>query len=451
MNEFLGRAVIEKGICGHPDIMELIRAASSRRSASHAFLFHGPRNVGKLTCARLLALSVNCASPKNGVACLECETCRKILHGRFEFLTSLNYKFGEIPIDDIRNRIISPCMLKVPESVRSVYIINDARYFNQESANCFLKTLEEPTANVIFILITSSLESVLPTIRSRCQPVRFEEAPPEAVKAYVSSLEGAPDGECLEVIVETAGSIGAAVAAITAPNSAADREALAAYIAKIKGSLTAHDAGALIKRVYDPGYFSQLEFADFCSENVLQLEELFDKIEHACLSKHYLRSVIVHSLICLAARSTRRDYQALCHELAHRIDLFFQAAENFTADYVAGFKNTVAAPLLRELGEKAKRETARGKRDEFLKIVSLTLTSLEKLYVRKAPREGADASATSPGGALERLIGPAAESFTPERLERIIETMMSGHFRDVAANINVELYLERYLMSVIEK
>ncbi|HBC73572.1 MAG: hypothetical protein A2008_07490 [Candidatus Wallbacteria bacterium GWC2_49_35] len=450
MGEFLTGAFIEKGICGHEDKLDLIRAAASRKSASHSFMFYGPKNTGKLSCARLMTLSLNCLSPADGLACFKCENCLKILRGRFEYLTSLNYKFGEIPIDDIRNRIIAPCMLKVPDSVRSVYIINDARFFNSESANCFLKTLEEPTANVVFILITSSPDSVLPTIRSRCQMVRFDAAAPEAVKAYARSVNGRMDDECLDVMIEAAGSIGAAVAAVTAPNAAGDSDALMAYLAKLGGDFTAHDAGALIKRVYDARIFSEESLGDFCSENILQLEELFDKIEHACLAKQYLRFMIVYSLLYLSKKGSRRDYQAVCHELSHRIDLFFQFIESFVTDYIAGFKNTIPAPLIKELTEKAKRETARNKRDEFLKIVSLTLAALEKLYVKKA-LPAAETSGGSAQAALERLRGKIAVSFSRESLEKIIETMMGGHYRDVAANINVELYLERYLMSVIEK
>ncbi|HPG56944.1 MAG TPA: hypothetical protein PKW98_03935 [Candidatus Wallbacteria bacterium] len=449
MSGFLSESLIEFGLCGHPDKLGLIKSVAARANASHSFLFHGPKNIGKFTCAKLLALSANCLAPADNLACFKCANCQKILNGRFEYLTVLNYKFGEIPIDDIRNRIISPCMLKVPGSIKSVYIINDARFFNSESANCFLKTLEEPTPNVIFILITSSIDSMLPTIRSRCQLVRFDEPDLNDAKKYARKINPEISEAGLDIIVGAAGSIGSIAAALSDKNIARDAEALMSFASKINTGLSAFDAAALIERAYG-GEALKTAFGDFCSENVLQLEELFDKIEHVCLSKQYLRLMIVYSLLYLAKNASRRDYQATCHELSHRIDLFFQSIEAFAADYVSGFKNTMTAAQIKELTEKSKRETARNKRDEFLKIVSLTLGALEKIYVQKAVSKpgGPVASKT---GALELIREKIAALHSHASLDGAIKTIAAGHYRDVAANINVELYLERYLMSVIEK
>jgi len=449
MSVFLSESFIKHGLCGHLDKIELIRSARSRTNASHSFLFYGPKNIGKSTFAKLMTLSLNCLSPCEGLACYKCENCIKILNGRFEYLTTLNYKFGEIPIDDIRNRIISPCMLKVAQNIRSVYIINDARFFNSESANSFLKTLEEPIANVVFILITSSIDSMLPTIRSRCQLVRFDEPDAAAVKSYARSLKSNAGTAALEVIIEAAGSIGAAISALTSVNAASGAETLISFIAKLEFGLTAHDAAAIINRVYEVNGFCEKVY-DFCSENILQLEELFDRIESECLSKQYLRLAIVNSLLYLAKKSSRRDYQAVCHELSHRIDLFYQALETRTADYITGFKNTITAPQIKELLDRAKRENARNKRDEFLKIISLILATLEKLYVRSALAAGKAGETATPSG-LEKLFEKMAALYSGESLSETVKVMTQGHYRDVAANINVELYLERYLMSIIEK
>lgn len=449
MSGFLSEAFIKHGLCGHSDKIELIRSVRSRANPSHSFLFYGPKNIGKSTFARFMTLSINCQSPIAGLACYRCENCIKILNARFEYLTSLNYKFGEVPIDDIRNRIIAPCMLKVPQNIKSVYIINDARFFNSESANSFLKTLEEPVANVIFILITSSIDSMLPTIRSRCQLVRFDEPDAAEVSSYVRSLKSNASTAAVEAIIEAAGSIGAAVSALCSADAAAGVETLMSFIAGVDGSLTAHDAAAIISRVYDINGFCERVY-DFCSENILQLEELFDRIESECLSKQYLRLAIVNSLLYLAKKSSRRDYQAVCHELSHRIDLFYQALETRTADYIAGFKNMITAPQIKELLDRAKRENARNKRDEFLKIISLTLVSLEKIYVCKSLTATTHGSNRTRSG-FEKVFEKLAAFYQGEQLCGAVETMIQGHYRDVAANINVELYLERYLMSIIEK
>ncbi len=448
MNGFLSEIFIKYGLCGHSDKIELIKAIRTKNNSSHSFLFYGPKNIGKSTFAKFMALSINCLSPdENGLACYKCERCQKILNSRFEYLTFLNYNFGEIPIDDIRNRIIAPCALKVPSGVKSVYIINDARYFNSESANCFLKTLEEPVENIIFILITSFIDALLPTIRSRCQIARFEEPKPAEIFSYAQPVAFESGIKNIETVCGAAGSIGAVIAALTGRDAVHDSASLDSFTASLELPPAAKDAAGLAAVVYS------IESADaafdFCSENVLQLDELFDRIERERLSKQYLRLMLIYRMLLLAGGATRRDYQSACYELSYKIDAFYQHVETRAADYISGFKNTIATHLIKEMLDKTKKETARFKREEYLKIVSLTLGALEKIYVYAAAKSGKFELSTA-STPLEKAVVRAAEFYEPAGLEKMINVIMAGHYRDVAANINVELYLEHYLMSIVE-
>jgi|GEM_PF-1807477 len=434
---------------GHDDKLELIKASVTGENPSHSFLLHGPKNMGKSLFALLMAASHNCLQKNNGLACLKCDNCKRIARSKFSYLSLLSYKFGEIPIDDIRTRIIAPSILKVPNGSKQFFIINDARFFNSESANCFLKTLEEPTANKIFILITSSPDSILPTIRSRCQLVRFEAVEERIVKKHLNAISPDTGEDVLSFIARASVSIGSAVAAVT---SVGFERGVSMSVSVLKsivaGNLKAADAAGLIGWIYDAGLCDELEEMAG-EENILQLDELFDKIERVSVAKQYARLSLAYSMLYSAKKNSRRDYFTLVHELAFKIDAYFLAIEKFFEQYLAGFKQSFNAAAVKDMSERAKKEITRLKRDEYLKTMTNILESLQRFYVLKAvagcDSEKGETSVFEASGAALAKLYPAHE------VESAVKVMLDGYYRDVAANINVDLYLERYLMTLIEK
>lgn len=139
-------------------------------TAGHAYLFTGSRGTGKTTCAKILAMAVNCLNPNEGNPCLECERCREILDGSSTDIVEMDAASNN-GVDDVRQLRDEVAYTPVSCKYR-VYIIDEVHMLSAAAFNALLKTLEEPPPHVKFILATTELHKVLPTILSRCQ--RFE-------------------------------------------------------------------------------------------------------------------------------------------------------------------------------------------------------------------------------------------------------------------------------------
>ena len=160
-------------VVGQSHITTTLKNAIKNNQLAHAFLFCGPRGVGKTTCARILAKTINCENPtKDGEACNQCNSCKSFNEG-----TSLNYfeldAASNNSVDDIRELVNQ--IRFVPQSGRyKVYVIDEVHMLSSSAFNAFLKTLEEPPPYAIFILATTEKHKILPTILSRCQIFDFK-------------------------------------------------------------------------------------------------------------------------------------------------------------------------------------------------------------------------------------------------------------------------------------
>ena len=157
----------------------------------HAYLFVGTRGTGKTTCAKILARAVNCEHPVDGDPCNECAACRGILDGSVLDVVELDAASNN-KVDDVRalqdEAIFSPASVK-----KRVYIIDEVHMLSTAAFNALLKILEEPPEHLLFILCTTELHKVLPTIISRCQRHSFKRIEPQAIArrlAYVAAQEG---------------------------------------------------------------------------------------------------------------------------------------------------------------------------------------------------------------------------------------------------------------------
>ncbi len=160
-------------VVGQSHITTTLRNAIKHQQLAHAFLFCGPRGVGKTTCARILAKTINCENQtKDGEACDKCQSCTSFNDG-----ASMNYfeldGASNNSVDDIRELVTQ--VRFVPQTGRyKVYVIDEVHMLSSSAFNAFLKTLEEPPPYAIFILATTEKHKILPTILSRCQIFDFK-------------------------------------------------------------------------------------------------------------------------------------------------------------------------------------------------------------------------------------------------------------------------------------
>ena len=193
-------------VVGQRHITSTLKNAIERGQLAHAYLFCGPRGVGKTTCARIFAKAINCLNPNGGEACNECESCRSFNEGRSLNVHELDAASNN-SVDDIRNLIEQVRI--IPQQGRySVFVIDEVHMLTAAAFNAFLKTLEEPPHHAIFILATTEKHKIIPTILSRCQIYDFNRIRVEdgvEYLRYVASQEGiTADDEALNLIAHKA-------------------------------------------------------------------------------------------------------------------------------------------------------------------------------------------------------------------------------------------------------
>ena len=193
-------------VVGQRHITSTLKNAIERGQLAHAYLFCGPRGVGKTTCARIFAKAINCLNPQAGEACNECESCRSFNEGRSLNVHELDAASNN-SVDDIRNLIEQVRI--IPQQGRySVFVIDEVHMLSSAAFNAFLKTLEEPPQHAIFVLATTEKHNIIPTILSRCQIYDFNRIRVEdgvEYLRYIATKEGVEaDDEALNLIAHKA-------------------------------------------------------------------------------------------------------------------------------------------------------------------------------------------------------------------------------------------------------
>ena len=194
-------------VVGQRALTTTLKNAIATGKLAHAYLFCGPRGVGKTTCARIFAKTINCLSPTaDGEACNQCESCQAFNEQRSYNIHELDAASNN-SVEDIRTLIDQ---VRIPPQIGKykVYIIDEVHMLSQSAFNAFLKTLEEPPHHAIFILATTEKHKILPTILSRCQIYDFNRMNVQDTVGhlqYVAGKEGIQaEPEALTVIAQKA-------------------------------------------------------------------------------------------------------------------------------------------------------------------------------------------------------------------------------------------------------
>ena len=195
-----------QSVVGQQSITSTLKNAIERGQLAHAYLFCGPRGVGKTTCARIFAKAINCLSPNGSEACNECESCRAFNEGRSMNIHELDAASNN-SVDDIRS-LIEQVRIMPQVGKYSLFIIDEVHMLSQQAFNAFLKTLEEPPKHAVFILATTEKHKIIPTILSRCQVYDFNRIRVEDSVGYlkhIAAQEGVQyDEESLNLIAQKA-------------------------------------------------------------------------------------------------------------------------------------------------------------------------------------------------------------------------------------------------------
>lgn len=174
-------------VTGQTPITETLRKEVETQRLAHAFLFCGPRGVGKTTCARILAQAIQCAAPVAGEPCHACDTCQAFDAGKLLDVIELDAA-THTGIDTVRESIIEHMRFAPTHGKAKVYILDEAHKLSDSAWNALLKTLEEPPAYVFFIFATTEWHKIPATIVSRCQRFEFRRIADDALLARLQEI-----------------------------------------------------------------------------------------------------------------------------------------------------------------------------------------------------------------------------------------------------------------------
>ncbi len=175
-------------LVGQEPIIRTLKNALSTNSLAHAYLFTGPRGTGKTSTARLLAKTINCEHPVNGEPCNQCQQCREITSGNSFNVIEIDAASnrGIDSIRDLREKVMMP-----PSTGKyKVYVLDEAHMLTTEAFNALLKTLEEPPPYAIFVMATTDVHKMLPTVLSRCQRFDFKRITTRQIVAHLQFIAG---------------------------------------------------------------------------------------------------------------------------------------------------------------------------------------------------------------------------------------------------------------------
>ncbi len=198
-------------IIGHEQIIGHLKNAISLGKVSHAYIFNGPDRSGKMALAKSFAMALQCG--RNGTeGCMECHSCRQALSGNQPDIIYLHHeKPNTISVDDIRRQVNQDIAIKPYASPYKIYVIDEAEKMNQQAQNALLKTIEEPPAYAVILLLTANADTFLPTILSRCVKLDLKPVPNSLIRTFLMREYQIPDYKADVCTAFAQGNVGKAI------------------------------------------------------------------------------------------------------------------------------------------------------------------------------------------------------------------------------------------------
>lgn len=198
-------------ILGHEQIIAHLQNAIEEDKVSHAYIFNGPEASGKMMLAEAFAMALQCEG-EGKRPCLECRSCRQAAdHNQPDIIYVSHEKPNTIGVDDIRTQINNDIDIKPYSSRYKVYIVDEAQKMNQQAQNALLKTIEEPPAYAIILILTTNADSFLQTILSRCITLNLKAVKEDKIKEYLMKHYQIPDYQADICAAFSQGNVGKAI------------------------------------------------------------------------------------------------------------------------------------------------------------------------------------------------------------------------------------------------
>ena len=251
-----------KDIVGHEQIMEHLKTAIEMGKVSHAYILNGPDLSGKMMIAEAFARALLCEK-QDPDGCGECRSCRQSDDRNNPDIIYVKHdKPNTISVDDIRTQLNNDIVIKPYSNQYKIYIVDEAEKMNQQAQNALLKTIEEPPAYAVIMLLTTNADSFLQTIRSRCITLNLKSVKNDVIKSYLMTEKKIPDYQADVCAAFAQGVVGKAIKLASSDD-----------FNELKES-----ALSLIKRLDDIDLYEMGEAIKQISDYKLQVQDYFDLI-----------------------------------------------------------------------------------------------------------------------------------------------------------------------------
>lgn len=249
-----------KDIIGHEQMITHFKNAVSQDKVSHAYIINGPDASGKMMLAEAFATALQCEK-KGTEGCMECHSCKQAAsHNQPDIIYISHEKPNTISVNDIRKQMNRDIGVRPYSSPYKVYIVDEAEKLNQQAQNALLKTIEEPPAYAVILLLTTNADLFLPTILSRCIRMDLKPVPNDKIKEYLMKNYQIPDYQADVCAAFSQGNVGRAA-----------KLAVSEYFNELKDS-----AVQLMKRIKDIDVYEMSEAVKQISEYKLSVNDYFD-------------------------------------------------------------------------------------------------------------------------------------------------------------------------------
>ena len=236
-------------IVGQEQLKEHLQSAIERNKVSHAYIINGERNSGKEFIAKVFAMALECPDRKNGEPCQVCHSCKQALSGNHPDIIFVSHeKPNVIGVDDIRNQINGNVAIKPYSGPKKIYIMNEGEKMTVQAQNALLKTLEEPPEYAVILILTANLESMLPTVLSRCVVLNMKPVKDEQIKEFLMKSMEIPDYKADVCVAFARGNVGKARLLAKSEEFDKVRDEALTLLRSIK-DMEVHEMVAAIKKI----------------------------------------------------------------------------------------------------------------------------------------------------------------------------------------------------------